>query len=270
MKKGWLIGCGIAGVLGIGACVGVVALIFTGVAGIFAFTQPVMDASDEFLALLGQGKVAEAYAATATGYRAQQDEDSFAAAVKQLGLTNYSSVSWSSRKRTNQEGTVEGTVTTKDGSTTPVSIQAIQEGGQWKIVGVRYGGVELVTIKVSPPVPAEADLRRLVTETLLDFNQAVQTKDFTMLYGKLSDLWKKETSPEKLQMNLQEFIDKKVDIGPIKNFNPQFVPPPLVNDKRVLVVEGHYPTEPSRVRFKLQYIRESTAWKLTAISVNVE
>lgn len=268
MKKGWLIGCGVAGVLGIGLCVGLGALVFSGVAGIFTLTQPVVDASDEFLALLGQGKVTEAYAATATGYRAQQDEDSFTAAVKQLGLTNYSSVSWQSRKRTNQEGMAEGTVTTKDGGTMPVSIQVVQEGGQWKVVGVRYGGVELVTIKAPAPLPAEAELRRMVTETLLDFNQAIQARDFTTFYGKLSDLWKKETTAEKLRTVFHEFVDQKVDIGGIKNSNPQFAPPPVVNDKRVLVVEGQYPTEPSRVRFKLQYIRESAAWKLTAISVN--
>src|SRR4051794_28393997 len=102
MRKGWAVGCGIAGILGAFVCAGFGILFFGGVVGIlggvFALTQPVVDASDEFLGRLGQGRIAEAYASTADGYRAQQDEPSFTAAVKQLGLTQYSSVSWQNRQ----------------------------------------------------------------------------------------------------------------------------------------------------------------------------
>jgi hypothetical protein len=147
MKKGWLIGCGIAGILGVGLCAGVVFLVFSGVMGIFAVTQPVVDAAEEFLALVGQGKTAEAYASTAEAFRAKQDEASFAAAVKQLGLTEYSSVSWHNRSINNNEGTADGTLTTKGGGTTPVSIRLVQEGGKWRVAGVRCGGAELESIK---------------------------------------------------------------------------------------------------------------------------
>jgi len=33
--------------------------------------------------------------------------------------------------------------------------------GKWKVIGVRYGGMELATIKALPPVPAEQELERL-------------------------------------------------------------------------------------------------------------
>jgi hypothetical protein len=269
MKKGWLIGCGIAGLLSVGFCAGLGFLIYSGVSTIFALTQPVVDASQDFLVLLGQGKTAEAYASTANGYRAQQDEASFSAAVKQLGLTEYSSVSWYSRKITNQEGSAEGTVTSKSGATTPVTIQLVQEGGRWKVVGVRYGGVELATIKAPTPVPDEEELRRMTTEALLDINQAIKAKDFTTIYDKLSDSLKKETTPEQLAKSFQDFIDKNIDLGPIKNVAPQFEPPAAVNDKGLLVVTGHYPTQPSKVQFNLKYLRESGGWKLDGIHVNV-
>ena len=58
MKKGSLIGCGIVGILGLGLCVALGA-VFVG--GIFALTRPVVDASEQFLALLGQGRIADAY-----------------------------------------------------------------------------------------------------------------------------------------------------------------------------------------------------------------
>ena len=156
MNKGGLIGCGIAGILGIGLCAGL-GVLFVG--GVFALTQPVVDASEQFLALLGQGKAAEAYASAADGFRAQQDEASFTGAVEQLGLTDYASASWHSRQVENQEGAAEGTVTTKGGGTKPVSVRLIKEGGRWAVVGVRYAGVELVTIKAPPPVPPRANAK---------------------------------------------------------------------------------------------------------------
>lgn len=172
MTRGWLIACVIAGVVGLVLLVVCMGGVFF-IRGIVTITQPVVDASDEFLTLLGQGKVAEAYAATADGFRYQQDEASFTAAVKQLGLTGYSSSFWNSREVKNWEGSVEGVITTRTGDTKPTSIRLIQERGKWKVVGVRYGGVELVTIKAPPPVPAEAELERMALEALLDFNQAL-------------------------------------------------------------------------------------------------
>ena len=99
------------------------------------------DASTQFLALLGEGKIADAYASTADGFRAQQAEASFTTAAKQLSLTDYSSVFWHSRQIDNMEGITEGTVTTKSGSTTLVAIRLVRDQGKWSVVGVRYAGV---------------------------------------------------------------------------------------------------------------------------------
>src|SRR5947207_9317814 len=101
MKSHSLIGCGVAATLGVGLCVGLGVLL---VGGIFALTRPVVDASEQFLDLLGQGRFAEAYASSADGFRAQQDEASFTGAVKQLGLTDYSSASWHNRQIENWNG----------------------------------------------------------------------------------------------------------------------------------------------------------------------
>ena len=123
-------------------------------------SQPVADVSEDFLALISQGEVAEAYASASEGFRAEQDEASFTQAVKQLGLTDYSSVSWDSRQVENREATVEGIVTTKGRGTYLVSIRLVYEGGRWAVAGVRYRGVELAAIKVPPPGPPQAEPER--------------------------------------------------------------------------------------------------------------
>jgi hypothetical protein len=266
MRNRWLIGFGIAGFLGMGLCVGL-GVLFVG--EIFALTQPVVDESEKFLALLGQEKIAEAYASTADGFRTQQDELSFTEAVRQLGLTDYASVSWRNRQIENDEGAAEGIVTTKSDHTKPVSIRLVRGGGKWSVVGLRYGGVELTTIKAPSPAPPKEELERMVAEALLGFNQAVHARDFTAFYSQLSDVWKKETTPQRLQTSFQEFLDKNIDIGPIKDVKLQLASPAAVNDRGKLIVAGHYPTQPSQVRFKLEYANERSCWKLTGIAVSV-
>ena len=118
---------------------------------LFSTTQPLVDGSNDFLSLLGQGKIAEAYASTADEYRAQQDEASFTAAVKQHGLTEYASATWYNRKRNTSDGKVGGTVTTKDGGSKAVAIHLVEEQGKWKVAKVRWAGVELATIKAENP-----------------------------------------------------------------------------------------------------------------------
>src|SRR5215475_10163639 len=124
MNSRWLIGCGIAGILGIALCAGVGVIIFRAV---IAATQPVVDASEEFLTLLAEEKFSEAYASTASGLKARLDEPSFTAAVKKLGLTDYSSAFWNSREINNQEGKVGGTMKTKNGGTRAVVIQLVMK-----------------------------------------------------------------------------------------------------------------------------------------------
>jgi hypothetical protein len=289
MTKRGLIGCGIVGLLGLGGCVGL-GVVFVG--GVFALTQPVVDASEQFLSSIGRGKTAEAYAAAAEGLRARLDEASFAAAVRQLGLTDYAAASWHSRTIENQEGTAEGSVTTKAGGTRPISVRLVREGGRWAVLGVRYGGVDLVTATARPPAPpgagpgpsggaeraaakappavtSGAELERMAEEALLNFNQAVRAKDFTAFYGTLADAWKAETSPQQLRQAFREFIDKGVDIGAIKDVKPRLAHPAAVNGRGLLVIAGHYPTRPSRVGFELKYAREAGVWKLAGITVEV-
>jgi hypothetical protein len=266
MKKGWLIGCGVAGVLGIAACGGIVALFF---GSIFAFTQPVVDASNEFLGLLGQGNISAAYAMTSAGYQSQNDEAVFADAVKQLGLTDYASSYWNSRKINNNQGSVEGTITTTKGSTKSVSIQLLNEQGKWKIDGLKCEGVELQSLRPIVPVPSDADLEKLVTGSLLEFNQAVLAKDFGKFYEQLAGVWKKETSAEQLKKTFGAFIDNEIDIGPINNVKPRIEPRPQIDSRGALIVTGFYPTKPSQVKFELKYFHERGAWRLFGISIKV-
>jgi hypothetical protein len=140
---------------------GGVAVLFAGVVAlfvgsIFALTRPVVDASEQFLSLIGQGRVGEAYASTADGFKARQDEASFAADVARLGLADYATVAWYSRQIENGDGSAEGTVTTKAGEARRVAVRLVRQDGRWAVAGIRYGGEDLTSMNVPPAGPPGA------------------------------------------------------------------------------------------------------------------
>ena len=161
-------------------CVIAIMVAGGGIFAIFAITQPVVDASEQFLTLVGQDKTKEAYAFTSDAYRARQDEAAFTAAVKQLELTDFASATWNSRNVNNDQGNVAGTVTTRKNASKPIAVTLVREQGQWKIAELRYAGVDLSQVKPAPPpVPEIAAVRALTLDTLLNFNQAIKAADFT-------------------------------------------------------------------------------------------
>lgn len=120
----------------------------------------------------------------------------------------------------------------------------------------------------TPRMPADKELKTLVLDSLSDFDTAVQKKDFAQFYEqRLSPQFKKQFPLDKFAAAFQEFIEKGYDISNIAQSEPVFDVPPAINSDSLLVLEGHYPTKPNKVTFKLTYLNESAAWKLMGINV---
>lgn len=132
MKKGWLIGCGVVGGVVL-VCGGIIGAVVWLVWLIFALTGPAVEAGDQFLTLLGEGRTTVAYNAAASGLRAKQTEEEFTTEMKKLQLTEYASSSWNNREIVNDQATLKGTVTTKTGGTVPLTIKLVKEDGTWKV-----------------------------------------------------------------------------------------------------------------------------------------
>jgi len=117
-------------------------------------------------------------------------------------------------------------------------------------------------------LPSEKEQKALVLKTLLAFNQAVQEKNF-------ADFRREEASPqfrqqfplEKLTAAFQGFIDGNYDIADIAQSKPVFEVPPDVDSEGVLLLQGHYPTKPNKVSFRLRYVYGQSGWKLLGINV---
>jgi hypothetical protein len=119
-------------------------------------------------------------------------------------------------------------------------------------------------------VPSDAEMQEIVKTTLLDFNEALQQKDFTDFHGKISRVWAKQTNPDKLKQGFQTFIDGRTDISSISSMNATFTSEPSIIKNlgyNMLSVKGEYSTSPIKTTFELQYVPEGKDWKLALIRV---
>jgi len=119
-------------------------------------------------------------------------------------------------------------------------------------------------------LPTERGLEALVKSSLLSFNDANVTGNYTVLHAKLSKPFRQQFSPEKLRQTFKEFADKNIDIDLIAALKPAYDPVPVVDDNGKLIVKGSFPTEPARVIFELDFIPSDGEWKLVRINVETK
>ncbi|MCA1659987.1 MAG: hypothetical protein LC642_05550 [Verrucomicrobiaceae bacterium] len=118
-------------------------------------------------------------------------------------------------------------------------------------------------------VPPAQELRTLVDDSIVAFNQAVQTQDFTGFHKRISKVWQEQITPAQLKERFQVFIEQKIDLSFTKAVQPAFLEPPAIDSDGVLTLEGRYPTEPYQVDFRFQYVQEKSAWRLLGVKLNV-
>lgn len=119
-------------------------------------------------------------------------------------------------------------------------------------------------------VPSGRALEALVKSSLLSLNDANVTGNYSVLHARLSKPFREQFPPEKLKATFKEFQKNGADFDIIAAMPPAYDPGPAVDEDGKLVVKGSFPTEPSRLRFELEYIPSDGEWKLIRIYVKVD
>jgi hypothetical protein len=119
-------------------------------------------------------------------------------------------------------------------------------------------------------VPGERTLEALVKVTLLSFNDANVTGNYTVFHAKLSKPFRQQFTPERLQETFKDFAAKDIDFDIIAAYKPVYEPAPAVDGDGKLLVKGWFPTEPVRVVYDLEFIPSDGEWKLISINVKTE
>ena len=119
-------------------------------------------------------------------------------------------------------------------------------------------------------VPGERALEALVKATLLTWNDANVTGNYTVFHAKLSKPFRDQFPPDRLKQIFRKFADKDIDIDVVAALKPVYEPAPAIDGDGKLVVNGYFPTEPMRVIFALEFIPSDGEWKLIGINVKTD
>jgi hypothetical protein len=125
------------------------------------------------------------------------------------------------------------------------------------------------TAQAQNRVPGERALEALVKSSLMSFNDANVTDNYTVLHAKLSQPFRIKYPPEKLAETFKVFRDKRIDFDVISALKPVYDPEPKVDDDGKLIVEGYFDPEHARVAFELDFIPSDGEWKLIRLNVKV-
>jgi hypothetical protein len=119
-------------------------------------------------------------------------------------------------------------------------------------------------------VHGERALEALVKATLLTWNDANVTGNYTVFHAKLSKPFRDQFPPDRLKQIFKKFADEDIDIDVVAALKPVYQPVPAIDGDGKLVVNGYFPTEPMRVIFALEVIPSDGEWKLIGINVKTD
>ncbi len=245
--------------------------------------DPVAEAN-LFFDLLNKGETKTAYDRAAFAFQAQQTAADFRATAKEQGFANFKSLTWTRSSVADSEASLEGDLVTGSDAKAHVKAKFIRESGEWKLFSMQTSGGEQVLPRnpfslfgrstglasvAHPPLPADSELKKMIRETLLKFNDAVARADFGEFYESLSRTWRNQLTQKRLAAAFQPFVEAKVDLSEIRNLEPIFSEEPRIDPDGLLFLNGFYQLKQHRLTFTLKYIYELPAWKLFGIDANL-
>jgi tetratricopeptide (TPR) repeat protein len=136
--------------------------------------------------------------------------------------------------------------------------------------GIKPDGVLLVAgsaLAQSLPNPTLQEI--LVKASLLTFNDANVTGNYTVLHAKLAKPFRDKFSPEQLKQTFKGFADKRIDFDLIAAKPIVPTAEAQINSNGVLMLRGYFDTTPSRVSYELDFLQSEGEWKLIDINVKV-
>ena len=132
-----------------------------------------------------------------------------------------------------------------------------------------FFGLTLSSAFAQLKIPSAELQEILIKASLLSFNDANVTGNYTVFHAKLSKPFRDQFPPEKLAATFKEFRDKRIDFDLIAAKKPISTEEPKVNNG-TLSIKGYFDTSPARLNYDLGFIVSEGEWKLLKIEVDMK
>ncbi len=258
----------------LGSAVAVIAAI---IGVVFYATSGMTGAADRFFEIARGGEQAEMYALTSAELRNSTSAEQLAGFIKANRFDQVAETSWSSRSIENGLGSLEGALTLDDGGVVPLSLQLVEEGGDWKISFIKLreaglsGGVEPQMRGGAADVPPENVVLNTVwfhtglvfdvaqqeaglgLQSSLEYFQQFCVEDITI--AQLEEL----VAPLRNEKAGVELLDKARPV--VERVSP------LENGG--FRAEGYFEAVPWRYAYTYSFARDGERWRLAAVEYDL-
>lgn len=118
-----------------------------------------------------------------------------------------------------------------------------------------------------PAIPSELQLQIMIKTTLIAFNQANLTGNYTLLRDLAAPSFQQMHTAARLSEIFQSERNKNIDISPVVLLRPNLVRAPSIDARGRLHLEGYFPSNPQAVYFVLVFQDVAEQWRLAALGV---
>lgn len=119
----------------------------------------------------------------------------------------------------------------------------------------------------SLPLPTPVVEEVMVKTSLLTFNDANLTGNYTVMYARMAKPFRDRFTADTLKQAFKAFAGKHIDIIAAKPIVPTSEAKFASNGS--LMLRGYFDTTPSRLSYELDFAVSEGEWKLVAIDVKV-
>ena len=242
-------------------------------------------AAHVFFAQIATGGSDAAFTGSAFFFRKGQSAREFAAVVREMGLIGSTIVKAEPPASTRDTAKLRVELRAADGREFPLIVTLIHELGAWRVFSVkspmdietgiaenrftRIGKSMELTGAPDRPLPDERTIRAMATETMLQFNDAIQQRSFEDFYEVTARAWQRQLTLGMLTRTFQGFIDQRTNLAAIRDVEAVLDRPPHIDSEGLLIVSGSYATKPHRVGFSLKFFYEMPNWRVFGLDVNL-
>jgi hypothetical protein len=117
------------------------------------------------------------------------------------------------------------------------------------------------------PLPNDNEQEILVKATLMTFNDANLTGNYSVLYDKASKVFRSQVTSEKLSEAFKVFRSNKINIESIVADEIDSSKAPKIDDNGILLLQGRFKDDEKKIRFDLKFVLEDGAWKILGLNV---
>lgn len=230
--------------------------------------ESAMSNAEEFFIAARDGNYSDAEDYLSEEFRGEMPLIQTIKFLNTTGLIKFIDAEWNAVVN-NDKITIEGHINTADRSRIELSIVMVREEDDWKIRSI-FPVREEFTRTHSKEIPGRRALFLLLSSTMQEIGEAVNSGEYKRLHQMISKEMKRYYTPETLEDYFENVEDNDIDLTDLKNRTPHISIYPDQNSEGRFFTRGYYEYGDKKIIFDMSFVYENKYWKLSRIIINVE